>query len=167
MNSILTYIKKMIGITEEYEHFDVDIISHINSTFVTLNQLGVGPVTGFYIEDKTAVWSDFIPEDHWFFPWIKTYVYSKVRLLFDPPTNSAHLTSLKETIAELEYRIIIAVDSDPNDAFSDYKLDYTKLSNLPSINGESLVGNYDEKDPTVKQINSSDVESIWNKAFKE
>lgn len=167
MNSILTYIKKMIGITEEYEHFDVDIISHINSTFVTLNQLGVGPVTGFSIEDKTAVWSDFIPEDHWFFPWIKTYVYSKVRLSFDPPTNSAHLTSLKETIAELEYRIIIAVDSDPNDAFSDYKLDYTKLSNLPSINGESLVGNYDEKDPTVKPINSSDVESIWNKAFKE
>ena len=83
MESILTSIKKMLGITEEYTHFDADIIMHINSVFVTLRQLGVGPKEGFRIEDEASLWSDFISEDDMRFESVKTYIYLKVRLLFD------------------------------------------------------------------------------------
>ena len=62
MDSILTSIKKLLGITEEYEHFDADIIMHINTVFMILNQLGVGPANGFSIKDKSAVWSDYISD---------------------------------------------------------------------------------------------------------
>ena len=62
MDSILTSIKKLLGITEEYDHFDQDIIMHINSVFMILTQMGVGPSEGFTIEDDTSVWTDFIQD---------------------------------------------------------------------------------------------------------
>ena len=105
MESILTSIKKMLGLTEEYEHFDVDIITHINSTFRVLHQLGVGPSKAFRITDSDAIWSEFIDEDCEGFDEVKTYVYQRVKLLFDPPLSSAHMTALKESVAEFEWRL--------------------------------------------------------------
>ena len=105
MESILTSIKKMLGLTEEYEHFDVDIVTHINSTFRVLHQLGVGPSKVFRISDEDAIWSDFIDEDCEGFDEIKTYVYQRVKMMFDPPLSASHLTALKESIAEFEWRL--------------------------------------------------------------
>lgn len=109
-DSILTSIKKLLGITEEYEHFDQDIIIHINSVFMILNQLGVGPSNGFSITDKTAVWSDFISEGS-NLESVKSYIHLKVRLLFDPPTTSAVMESMNRMISELEFRLNVSVES--------------------------------------------------------
>lgn len=111
MDSILTSIKKLLGISEEYTQFDDDIIMHINSVFLNLTQLGVGPEEGFYIEDDTSDWEDFVdvesePQLHA----IKTYVYLKVKLLFDPPLSSAVIESTNRMISELEWRLNVAVD---------------------------------------------------------
>lgn len=110
MESILTSIKKLLGIAEEYEHFDPDIIMHINTVFMILNQIGVGPSEGFTIEDETSVWTDFIPETTRLEA-VKTYVYLKVRLLFDPPLNSTVIESINRTISELEWRLNVAVET--------------------------------------------------------
>ena len=104
MESILTSIKKMLGITEDYEHFDSDLIMHINSVFSILTQLGVGPSEGFSIKDKTDVWSDFIPDDPRLES-VKSYVYMKVKLLFDPPLSSTVMESANIMINEFEWRL--------------------------------------------------------------
>lgn len=104
MDSILTSIKKMLGMTEDYTEFDTDLIIHINSVFSTLTQIGVGPTEGFMIEDESSVWSDFIgTESKWNF--VKTYVYLKVRLLFDPPNSGSVMESINNQIKELEWRL--------------------------------------------------------------
>lgn len=110
MESILTSIKKLLGIAEEYEHFDSDIMIHINSAFSILNQLGVGPEEGFAIKDKTAAWSDFI-QDEQNIESVRSYVYLKVKLLFDPPLSSAVMESINRSINELEWRLNAAVDT--------------------------------------------------------
>ena len=105
--SILNSIKKLLGITTEYEHFDQDIIMHINSVFVILNQMGVGPDNVYYITDATQTWDQFIDEAK--LNMVKSYMYLKVRLLFDPPTGSVQ-DAIKNQIAELEWRLNVAVD---------------------------------------------------------
>ncbi len=110
MESILTSVKKLLGIDKDYTHFDNDLIMHINSVFMVLTQLGVGPSEGFAISDANAMWSDFIGEDDKNFQAIKTYVYMKVRLMFDPPLSSAVLDSMSRTICELEWRLNVQVD---------------------------------------------------------
>lgn len=110
MESILTSIKKMLGIAEEYTQFDADIIMHINSVFTTLTQLGVGPSEGFYIEDKTEIWEDFIP-DYNKLQAIKTYIYLKVRLVFDPASlGSATLAAYERQAQELEWRLNVIAE---------------------------------------------------------
>lgn len=109
MESILTSIKKLLGIEEEYMQFDEDIIMHINSVFLNLTQLGVGPVEGFFIEDDTATWDDFIG-DSTQLQAVKTYMYLKVKLLFDPPLSSSVIESMNRMISELEWRLNVAVD---------------------------------------------------------
>lgn len=103
-NSILTSTKKALNLAEDYTAFDPDIILHINSVFSTLNQLGVGPANGFMIEDKEATWDAFLGDDprlnH-----VKTYVYLRVRMLFDPPQTGFHTTAMQEQIKELEWRL--------------------------------------------------------------
>lgn len=113
MESILTSVKKMLGITEEYDHFDMDIIMHINSVFMVLNQLGVGPEKGFYIEDDTATWADFLG-DPTSLQMVKSYMGMKVRLLFDPPANGTVMKSIEQAISEFEFRLNIAVDNGNN-----------------------------------------------------
>lgn len=109
MESILTSIKKMLGITADYTHFDEDIVMHINSVFMILNQLGVGPADGFYIEDYTTVWTDYI-DDPSRLQMIKSYMYMKVKLLFDPPASSTVMNCIEDQIREFEWRLNIAVD---------------------------------------------------------
>ena len=113
MDSILTSVKKIIGISEEDESFDTDLIIHINSVLMILNQLGVGPEDGFSITDKSAVWTDLIG-DNKFIEAVKTFVGLKVRLIFDPPTSSAVLDSINKTISELEWRINVMVENKAN-----------------------------------------------------
>lgn len=110
MESILTSIKKLLGITEEYEDFDIDIVMHINSVFFTLSQLGVGPEEGFTISDKYAKWKDFLPEGK-NLEAVKSYMYLKVRLLFDPPLSNAALEAMKDQAKEYEFRLNIAAES--------------------------------------------------------
>lgn len=110
--SILLTIKKMLGIAEEYHAFDLDIIVHINSVFLLLYQFGVGPDTPYQITDETQEWSDFQTE----IPGIPTYVYLRVRLLFDPPTNSFLVDSMKEQIKELEWRFDMQHEHGPEKA---------------------------------------------------
>lgn len=109
MESVLTSIKKMLGIVEEYTHFDADLIMHINSVLSILNQIGVGPSEGFSIEDKQDVWTDFIPQSPKL-EFVKSYVYMKVKLLFDPPISSAAIESTNQLTSELEWRIQVAAD---------------------------------------------------------
>lgn len=111
-NSILTSIKKLLGITESCTDFDTDIIMHINTVLMTLNQLGIG-TEGFQIEDKNAVWSEFIESDK--LAATKSYVYLRVKLLFDPPLNSAIIEAIKESIRELEWRLNIRVEYESKD----------------------------------------------------
>ena len=110
MESILTSIKKLLGITEEDEHFDPDLIMHINSVFTILTQLGVGPSEGFRIEDESATWDDFIDEDD-NLDSIKSYLYLRVKLLFDPPLSSTVIESMNRMISEFEWRLNVAAES--------------------------------------------------------
>lgn len=109
MESILTSIKKLLGISAEYEHFDQDLVMHINSVFMTLNQLGVGPEEGFSISDEDAIWRDFL-KDKKLLEAVKSYMYLKVRLLFDPPASSTVMESMNRMANEFEWRLYIAVD---------------------------------------------------------
>lgn len=109
MDSILTSIKKLLGIAEDYEHFDQDLIIHINSVLSVLTQLGVGPSEGFLIEDENATWNDFIPEDKRLSS-IRSYVYMKVKLLFDPPLSSSVMESMNRMISEFEWRLNVAAE---------------------------------------------------------
>jgi hypothetical protein len=102
--SILTSVKKALGLDESYEAFDPDILMHINSVFSNLNQIGVGPETGFQIEDKDATWDDLLDGDPRLNN-VKSWVYSKVRLMFDPPATSFAISAIQEVIKEFEYRI--------------------------------------------------------------
>lgn len=110
MESILTSIKKMLGLTDGYEYFDTDIIIHINTALSALTQMGIGPSEGFSIADENATWSDFI-EDRTKYLSVKTYVYAKVKLIFDPPTTGSHVEALKEAIRECEWRLNVAAES--------------------------------------------------------
>lgn len=108
MESILTSIKKMLGITEEYTHFDPDIVMHINSVFMILTQLGVGPKEGFIIEDSATTWFDFIPDAAPIkVEAVKSYIYLKVKLMFDPPSKT---DVVERQISELEWRMNVLVD---------------------------------------------------------
>ena len=107
-DSILTSVKKALnGIDEDYTFFDDQLIMHINSVFMILYQMGVGPSTPFKITDKTATWSDFCG-DFSDIEAVKTYVTLKVKLIFDPPVASAHLQALDHCIKECEWRLYSA-----------------------------------------------------------
>lgn len=102
--SILKSTKKVLGLAPDYTPFDLDVITHINASFSLLNQLGVGPVEGFFIEDESAVWGDFVvPANQ--LNLVKTYIYLKCRILFDPPGTSFLLKSSEDQIKEYEWRL--------------------------------------------------------------
>lgn len=102
--SILNSTKKILGLDADYDAFDLDVITHINSSFFTLNQLGIGPAEGFMIEDDTTTW-DVYTQGRLNLNAVKTYVYLSVRLVFDPPGTAHHITAMKEQITELQHRL--------------------------------------------------------------
>ena len=110
MESILTSIKKLLGIAEDDTNFDTDIIIDINTELAELAQIGVGPSEGFAIEDKTALWTDFIPAKS-NLEFVKSYVHLNVKLVFDPPSSSAAIEAINRKIAKLEWRIQVEADT--------------------------------------------------------
>lgn len=121
--SILTSVKKVLGIPETDPSFNPDIVMHINSVFAILNQVGIGPEDGFVIEDDGPTWDDFVTNVK--MASVQTYVYLRVRLLFDPPTTSFVIDSFKRQIDEIEWRLNVVregeswVDPDPSPVASD------------------------------------------------
>lgn len=103
-DSILKSIKKVLNLGDDYEVFDPDVLMHINSVFSTLHQLGVGPDQGFMIEDDGQTWDAFLGADPRLNN-IKTYIYLRVRLIFDPPQTGYHTAAIQDQIKELEWRI--------------------------------------------------------------
>ena len=112
MESILTTTKKLLGIEEDYTHFDTEIILNINSALFVLNQLGVGPPEGFVITGNADTWTDFL-SDRTYLEAVKTYVYLKVRLTFDPPQMGYLVDAITKQISELEWRIEVMANGDP------------------------------------------------------
>ena len=113
MDSILTSIKKLLGITAEYKQFDPDLIIHINSVFLILKQLGIGPEQGFSISGEYETWDQFLPEGSTNFEAVKSYMYIKVKLLFDPPTSSAVMEAMNRIASEYEWRLNVEAESAP------------------------------------------------------
>lgn len=110
LKSILTSTKKAIGVDKTCDHFDQDIIIHINTALMILTDLGVGPSTGFSITDKTAEWTDFLPSTSKRFEGAKSYVHLKVRMLFDPPSNAALKDAILQSLSELEWRLNVIAE---------------------------------------------------------
>jgi len=118
MDNILSSIKKLLGIPTEETAFDSDIIMHINSVFMILNQLGIGPTDGFTISDDYALWSDFIPDGQ-NLELVKSYMYMKVRLMFDPPSSSAVLSAMEKSISEFEWRLNVQAETKTEETQND------------------------------------------------
>lgn len=108
MSSILDDVKHMLGLLPAETAFDSDITIHINSVLSTLNQLGVGPSDGFMIADNTAQWSEFATDN--FLNPVKSYMFLRVKLLFDPPQTGFTVASMDRQILELEYRLFVSAD---------------------------------------------------------
>lgn len=115
--SVLDSVKKLLGISAECTDFDNDIIMHINSVISILDQLGISPEKRLFISDSSAKWSELINDDSRL-NLVKSYVYGKVRLLFDPPASSSVLSSLERTVSELEWRISVLEHSTANNSES-------------------------------------------------
>ena len=115
MDSILTSIKHFLGVTADYKQFDIEIITHINSVFADLTQMGVGPSEGFCIWDDTAIWDDFI-SDSMLLQSVKSYMYLRVKILFDSASmGSATLASYERQISQWEWRLNLAAESGKTD----------------------------------------------------
>ena len=106
MNSVLTSIKKLLGIAEEYKQFDQDLIIHINSVLMALTQIGVGRCEGMRIRDGSTTWNDLLSNIS-NLEAVKTYVYLKVKMVFDPPTSSSVMDAMNRSISEYEWRLNI------------------------------------------------------------
>lgn len=106
MDSILTSIKAQLGIHKDDTSFDEELIIHINTVFSILTQLGVGNPNGFYISDASELWTDYI-SDMTKIEMLKSYVYMKTKILFDPPTTSAVADATNRMISELESRLFM------------------------------------------------------------
>lgn len=108
-DSILDTIKQLLGIQSDYTAFDTDIIVHINSAFMALNQLGVGPTECFSIDGSGEEWAEFVDESI-DLEAVKTYIYLKVRTIFDPPSSSVVMESMNKNISEFEWRLNVQVE---------------------------------------------------------
>lgn len=111
MDGILSTIKKLLGVHEDYTHFDDDIIVHINSAFSVLFQMGIGPKNGFSIFGYDESWTDFL-EEGVLLNLVKTYVYLKTRMSFDPPQTSSTKEAAEKILSEYEWRILIQKEGD-------------------------------------------------------
>lgn len=102
--SILNNVKKVLGLSTDDDSFDEDVLTHINSVFSDLTQLGIGPDDGFEIEDDTTTWDAFLESDKEYNS-VKSYVYLRLRLIFDPPGTSFAIESMQKQIEKFEWRL--------------------------------------------------------------
>jgi len=128
-DSILDSIKKLLGFESSYTAFDMDIIIHINTVFSIMSQMGVTPSGGFSISDNSAIWSDFI-QDRAYLEMVKSYVYMKVRMVFDTPTTSFQIDAFNEIIDELEWRLTNAEINFPDTPAVDPENPTAKLEKI-------------------------------------
>lgn len=126
-SSILLTIKKMLGIAEEYHAFDIDIITNINAVFLSLNQLGIGPTIPYYITGEDETWMGFMGDQKRYLAGVQTYVYQRVRLMFDPPTNSFLVDALQRSCQELEWRFSVQPKTEEEVEYVEsFKIEYSK-----------------------------------------
>lgn len=109
-NSVLTSVKKLLGLDESCKDFDVDVIVNINAAIETLRQLGANIPDGYMITSKEETYEDMLGNDSKLRNQVEMYFYLKTRLGFDPPTNSYLVDSMKGQIDELEFRILVRCD---------------------------------------------------------
>lgn len=156
-SSILLSIKKAIGAAPEYTPFDADIIMHINAQLANLYQVGLDAAKSLIVNGPDQLWSDLIPAEDSRLQFVKTYVYAKVKMIFDPPTSTAQMQALKDAAAESEFRISVAVDK-PYDDLSPVSPaatgDHSVLKNrdLPDQHPIKAITNLDE---TIKKTNTT------------
>lgn len=111
LDSILNTVKKLLGIDVDDTSFDDDVIILINSSMLSLSQMGIGPANGFIVTSSIDKWTDYISDNTINLEGVKTYLYLKVKLTFDPPTNSTVIEAMKKTLEELEWRMMLSVES--------------------------------------------------------
>ena len=157
-SSILLSIKKAIGgAAPEYTPFDVDLTMHINAQLANLYQLGLDAAKSLVVNGPDQLWSDLIPSNDSRLQFVKTYVYAKVKMIFDPPTSTAQMQALKDAADESEFRISVAVDKpyDDLDQLSPSSTgDHSVLKNrdLPDQHPIKAITNLDE---TIKKTNTT------------
>lgn len=156
-SSILLSIKKAIGAAPEYTPFDVDITMHINAQLANLYQIGLNAAKSVVVNGPDQLWTDLIPASDSRLQFVKTYVYAKVKMIFDPPTSTAQMQALKDAAAESEFRISIAVDKpydDLNPVSPIATGDHSVLKNrdLPDQHPIEAITNLDE---TIKKTNTT------------
>lgn len=156
-SSILLSIKKAIGASPDYTPFDVDIIMHINSQLANLYQIGLDASRSVVVDGPDQLWTDLIPAGDSRLQFVKTYVYAKVKMIFDPPTSTAQMQALKDAAAESEFRISVAVDKpydDLNPGGAIATDDHAALKNrdLPDQHSIKAITNLDE---TIQKTNAS------------
>lgn len=142
-DSILTSVKKALGLGEDYNAFDDEIIMHINSVFSTLSQLGVGPDAGFMIEDATATWDTLLGDD----PRLnsaKTLTFLKVKMVFDPPATSFVLTAMERQIEQMEWRLNAQIEREA-------------WQNPESSADDVTVWTINENDPLPEEMEPGDI----------
>jgi hypothetical protein len=111
LKSILDDIKKLLGLDTEDTSFDTDIKIHINTSILSLSQMGIGPSNGFIVTSKEDIWDDFLGSNTINLESVKSYIYLKTKLIFDTPSNSTTIDAFNKNISELEFRMILAVET--------------------------------------------------------
>ena len=111
MDSILNNVKKLLGIDSEDDSFDIDVMTMINSTIPSLAQMGIGPSNGYIVTSADDKWTDWITTNDINLQGVKTYLYLKIKLIFDPPTNSTVVEAFNKNLNELEWRMMLAVET--------------------------------------------------------
>lgn len=111
MDSILNTVKKLLGIDADDTSFDTDVIVNINSAILGLSQMGIGPNNTFILTSKDQKWSDYIGNSLVNLESIKSYLYLKTKIIFDPPTNSTVIEAFNKSMQELEWRMMLAVET--------------------------------------------------------
>ena len=156
-SSILLSIKKSIVGPPEYTPFDADLIMHINSQIANLYQLGLDSAKSIVVDGADQLWTDLIPASDSRLQFVRTYVYARVKMIFDPPTSTAQMQALKDAAAEAEFRISTAVDKPYDDldpaspvATGDHSM--LKNRDLPNQHPIKAITNLDE---TIQKTNTS------------
>lgn len=166
-NSILLTIKKMLGVSEEYHAFDLDIIININAVFLTLNQIGIGPSLPYQLplvsEDSvnenpavTPTWDDFLGDQKEYLAAVQTYVYQRVRLLFDPPTNSFLVSALQDSCKEFEWRFTVQPKNEKEVLYVESFETASSSSGEVNPPDEEFGGNESDVEPALPDIGTNE-----------